>query len=674
MYNWLAGCVKNIPADSEGDNKGVCQKWSEHEDGVLAYRLQNEEISSHYGRNRFNRRVARNDVPIAKVIQIEEEKKHQEERMQQLKLLHQRSQEDQKIAQQVYQEFLKQEQNDKSVMECDDEELARQMQEKEKRKYDRYLEKKRERQLKREREKIEKKLAEQSEEARLTTFSPDAVEDLRENVDNLHLKTPPSNVKVRHSGQLEDNGDFSDFYVLPPTADVTEQKLLQEYQDEELAQLIQEQEHKRTKAIVDQRKLREIELHDARLAEIIQEQEKIKSRRVRGRRERAADERQANKDSQINGHRNRPQSMTEVTNQQSSSSPDVGRPVQAQHGSAASHISNSISSTSQQSKDHHHQVQRTVSLGNTSACRKAASKPPHSHISHSMKEKPSDRSNHSDHHASYRNGRQTMGVIPNGAQNGNDRGSECLYGNGSQPAMNRRRPPPGPARLPSARDSLNNTEAHNVEHWLTGCPVEYSPKNGHSQKSPLREWEAELMGDHLSEVSSRGSTDLRLPSPSPPDSSHSEHDPSSLSSGSHDQTPCRYPASNPISCSYNIATAIDPTYKRRQHEIHAADETEPKISLMLSRSLPLHADTDLEWDPGLRGSLRRPKVAHWKHIATLHGGTTEEEPVNDDDLNDGMTGTGQQIQPVPGQRRAATIDRNKKLKKPTSKNGTCRQQ
>ncbi|XP_014785992.1 zinc finger CCCH domain-containing protein 13 isoform X1 [Octopus bimaculoides] len=639
MYNWLARCVKNIPVDSEGDN-GVCQKWSEHEDGVLAYHLQNEEINSHYGRNRFNRRAARNDVPIAKVIQIEEEKKHQEERMQQLKLLHQRSQEDQKIAQKVYQEILKEEQNDKSMMECDDEELARQMQDKEKRKYDRYLEKKRERQLKREREKIEKKLAEQSEEARLTTFSSDAVENLRENVDNLHLKSPPSNVKVRHSGQLEDNGDFSDFYVLPPTANVAEQKLLQEYQDEELAQLIQEQEHKRTKAIVDQRKLREIELHDARLAEIIQEQEKIKSRRVRGRRERAADERQANKDSQINGHRNRPQSMTEVTNQ-SSSSPDAGLPVQAQHGSAASHISNSISSTSQQSKDHHHQVQRTVSLGNTSACRKTASKPSHSHISHSMKGKPSDRSNNSDHHASYRNGRQTMGVIPNGAQNGNDRGSACHYGNGSQPAMNRRRPPPGPARLPSARDSLNNTEAHNVEHWLTGCPVEYSPKNGHSQKSPSREWEAELMGDHLSEVSSRGSTDLRLPSPSPPDSSHSEHDPSSLSSGSHDQTPCRYPASNPISCSYNIATAIDPTYKRRQHEIHAADETEPKISLMLSRSLPLHA----------------------------------EESVNDDDdLNNGVTSTGQQIQPVPGQRRAATIDRNKKLKKPTSKNGTCRQQ
>lgn len=56
----------------------------------------------------------------------------------------------------------------------------------------------------------------------------------------------------------------------------------------------------RTKAIVDQRKLREIELHDARLAEIIQEQEKLKSRRVRGRRERAADERQTSKDSQVN--------------------------------------------------------------------------------------------------------------------------------------------------------------------------------------------------------------------------------------------------------------------------------------------------------------------------------------------------------------------------------------
>lgn len=43
------------------------------------------------------------------------------------------------------------------------------MQEKEKRKYERYLEKQRERQLKKEREKIEKRLAKQTEEARLSS-------------------------------------------------------------------------------------------------------------------------------------------------------------------------------------------------------------------------------------------------------------------------------------------------------------------------------------------------------------------------------------------------------------------------------------------------------------------------------------------------------------------------
>lgn len=61
------------------------------------------------------------------------------------------------------------------------------------------------------------------------------------------------------------------------------------------------------------------------------------------------------------------------------------------------------------------------------------------------------------------------------------------------------------------------------------------------------------------------------------------------SSGTPDFTPSKRQISNPISCTYNIATAIDPTYKRRQHEIEAVDETEPKIPLMLSRSLPVHA-------------------------------------------------------------------------------------
>lgn len=195
----------------------------------------------HYGLNRFNRRTARDDLPVAKEIQDEEEKRHQEERMRQLTLLHQRSQEDEKVAQKVYQEILMEEESQKKKAELDDEEIARQMQEKEKRKYERYLEKQRERQLKKEREKIEKRLAKQTEEARLS--STDGVEQVGNAMEALNLQNR-SNIRVRSGGQLEDDGDFSDFYVLPADVSCSERRILQERQDEELAKLLQEQEHK----------------------------------------------------------------------------------------------------------------------------------------------------------------------------------------------------------------------------------------------------------------------------------------------------------------------------------------------------------------------------------------------------------------------------------------------
>ena len=45
-------------------------------------------------------------------------------------------------------------------------------------------------------------------------------------------------------GKIEDDGDFSDFYNLPENVDPAHRQAIQEMQDEELAKLIQEQEHK----------------------------------------------------------------------------------------------------------------------------------------------------------------------------------------------------------------------------------------------------------------------------------------------------------------------------------------------------------------------------------------------------------------------------------------------
>lgn len=51
-----------------------------------------------------------------------------------------------------------------------------------------------------------------------------------------------------------------------------------------------------------------------------------------------------------------------------------------------------------------------------------------------------------------------------------------------------------------------------------------------------------------------------------------------------EEEPC-YAVSNAIP--YNIAAAIDPTYKRRQHQIQ--DETDVKMPVQMASSLPISA-------------------------------------------------------------------------------------
>ncbi|WAR14626.1 hypothetical protein MAR_004731 [Mya arenaria] len=240
-----------------GKVQQVRQEWAVHEDGAFAYQLQNEEIDRHYGMNRFNRRTVREDIPIAKIVQTDEEIREQNERFEQL-----------------------QTEAHRMAIELTDEEFAKSIQEKEKLKYERHLEKKRLKNLKKEREQIERTQQQRTEEAglhlRQTSGSTEGLEDSFQDLD-LEGQT----TRVTPGGAIEDDGDFSDFYCLPENVDPLHRQAVQEAQDEELARLLQEQEHKRTKAEVDKSKLREIEEQDKRLAEIMQEQEKIRLKKAK---------------------------------------------------------------------------------------------------------------------------------------------------------------------------------------------------------------------------------------------------------------------------------------------------------------------------------------------------------------------------------------------------------
>nr|KAG5688881.1 hypothetical protein BaRGS_016449 [Batillaria attramentaria] len=124
-------------------------------------------IEEHYGMNRFNRRTVREDIPVAKICQSQEEIELQKERMRKLAALQAQAEADEIVARRIARQVQDEVRRNENVMALEDEELAKLLQEKEKKKYEKYLEKKRERKLKKEREKLEQQLARTTEEARL---------------------------------------------------------------------------------------------------------------------------------------------------------------------------------------------------------------------------------------------------------------------------------------------------------------------------------------------------------------------------------------------------------------------------------------------------------------------------------------------------------------------------
>uniref|UniRef100_A0A6G5ACQ3 Coiled-coil domain-containing protein n=2 Tax=Rhipicephalus microplus TaxID=6941 RepID=A0A6G5ACQ3_RHIMP len=89
----------------EGRVEKVCKEWLVREDGVLAYRLQSQEINQRYNLNRTNNQLLRADLPVAKTVQRTEEEEAEFIRRTYEEMLRQQEEHDAKVALELQQQL-----------------------------------------------------------------------------------------------------------------------------------------------------------------------------------------------------------------------------------------------------------------------------------------------------------------------------------------------------------------------------------------------------------------------------------------------------------------------------------------------------------------------------------------------------------------------------------------
>ncbi|KAK4337182.1 hypothetical protein RND71_044008 [Anisodus tanguticus] len=238
----------------EGKVEQVCKQWLVHEDGNLAYKLQNEEINSHLNQNKMRNQTVRSDLIQAK--NIHQTEKLQQQYYQQIRKQKQ-AQLDEQIAKEMQFNLIQEEQ--KQMMEMqrivdEDEKLAKELAEKEKRRLQR-------RKLAREKAQIEKIKRERFQY--YLDNNLDVTSTINDDLDEL---------------------DLSDFCRKPPE-DLNSDQLANfiTEQDEELARFLQIYENQKKNSLAkDKQQL--IENQDYEIAKMIYEEEKIKLRRLKEKR------------------------------------------------------------------------------------------------------------------------------------------------------------------------------------------------------------------------------------------------------------------------------------------------------------------------------------------------------------------------------------------------------
>lgn len=242
----------------EGKVQAVCREWLVREDGVLAYKLQSEEIQHHYGHNKEKNQLVRSDFQEACTAQKSEEDATMV-RLAYEKMLKEQEDRDAFMAQQLQEKLLKEEVEHQKQIEEEDQRIALELQKKEKLR----LQKKREERELRQAEKARAELSGAS-----NSSSIKSMDDL---IATKEACTSP--LERRFSG-----------LTLEPPPNLTPEELQKfiEDRDAELARLLQEQEMKSNNDNNLDRQIA-IEAQDRELAKVLQEQERARARKARER-------------------------------------------------------------------------------------------------------------------------------------------------------------------------------------------------------------------------------------------------------------------------------------------------------------------------------------------------------------------------------------------------------
>lgn len=276
----------------------VCREWLIREDGALAYRLQNQEISEHYTGNRYRNAQVREDFPCA----LDEQLREQELAEQAAALYHQmiaeQEEQDALVAKQLADKIEREEEAKRRAIEQEDEEIARQL-----------VERERLKQLERQRIKSELQQSsshlphiEQHSPLNRSPRKPDYYETPRKVEREFdsprrqgYLMPLPSqaqstsNTSAHYRSSSDELLDpfqqcsIADARELGLPVDEVDERRMQEERDAELARKLQEQESSVENLQLNRDRLMAIEAQDKELAKLLQERERAKVRRAKER-------------------------------------------------------------------------------------------------------------------------------------------------------------------------------------------------------------------------------------------------------------------------------------------------------------------------------------------------------------------------------------------------------
>ncbi|KAJ8922269.1 hypothetical protein NQ315_004207 [Exocentrus adspersus] len=298
----------------------VCQEWMVREDSALAYRLQNEEFDEHLSGNKFRNAMVREDFPRAKDEQLREQRMAEQAAAIYQKMLSEQEEVDKKVAKELADKIEHEERMKRRAIELRDEEIAKQLLERERVKVERF------RQLPASyTPESPQRPAQPSPvvENQLSPHRPNAL-NYRANLPRRQAPAMPlpqtiPQVTDLYTEPLRTNRfveiDTAEMYNEPYTAthNLTEQlnrigitevglplnepytensnrpfdelteRQIQEKKDAELARQLQEQEGSLEDTLLNRDRMLAIEAQDKELAKLLQERERAKAKRARER-------------------------------------------------------------------------------------------------------------------------------------------------------------------------------------------------------------------------------------------------------------------------------------------------------------------------------------------------------------------------------------------------------